>query len=141
MESLYMPAVPIISSLKWQFYAQIFISILILCILFVLLWYFVAKHRRHKKLVQQLHYIQSQSSHLEKQMLIEKIKKSESKDVIVFFLEYLERFAIIGKYYSVDEILAKNGFDSNEIEKINKILYVNAALGQQLKAKIRQFLD
>gem|GEM_PF-6928160 len=97
--------------MKSQLFLQIFFSLGIFLVLAFLLRYFVVKYRARKRLHTQLAHLQSQASHLGKQMLAQKIKESHGKQSLVYFVEYLEQFTSNSPYHSVPQLLSQHGFD------------------------------
>ncbi|PJA48271.1 MAG: hypothetical protein CO170_03235 [candidate division SR1 bacterium CG_4_9_14_3_um_filter_40_9] len=137
MESMYLPTFPNIFGLKLQLLLQIFFALGIFLVLAFLLWYFIVKCRGRKKLYKQLEHLQFQASRLGKQMLAQKIGDSEGKQLLVFFIEYLERFATNASYHSIDQLLAQHGFEDGEIESMMKVLYQSGHLEEKIREKIQ----
>lgn len=131
-----MSAVPTIFSLKMKLYFQIFSVIIVLVIIGLCLWYSIFKYKLRKKLLHNISNIKSQSKKLEKDILINKIKESDWEQMLIYWIEYLERFSMWRKYHSIDEIFSQNWFNSKEISKITKVLYSGASLDTNLRDKI-----
>jgi len=122
--------------LKSALLLNIFFAIGIFLLLVFLLRYFVVKYRGRKKLYKQVEHMQSQATRLGHHILAQKIGESQGKELVVFFIEYLERFTTNMPYASVPQLLAQHGFDQEEIDSLLKVLYKGGHLQETLKTKI-----
>ena len=77
---------------------------------------------------------------MEQQLMLQKIFKSSDKELVVLFIDYLERFVTNNHYANVDELLLSCGFSQSEAEDIQKVLYMDAPLSTSLEVKIHRYL-
>jgi len=84
----------------------------------------------------QIFHLQSQATHLGKQMLVQKIKEAKGQTLCVLFVEYLERFWVDVSYSSVQQLLAQHGFDQEEIDCFVRVLYQGGDLEVGVEKKV-----
>ena len=80
--------------------------------------------------------MQDQANSLGRQMLTQKMHEFEDKWLLVFFIEYLERFTTYMPYASIDQLLAQHGFEAHDIEVMMNVLHKHQHLPTEIKNKV-----
>jgi hypothetical protein len=123
MEKFYYPTLPNISGLRLDLYFQIFLVLFLLWLSIWLLIYFIIKYRRRKELEKVLSDIRAQTHNMDKSNFQQKILKSESKEQLALFIEYLNKFHTIQPSTNFDELLSSVGISSKDAYQISICLY------------------
>lgn len=136
MSNISFLAIPNIQGMRLWWYIQLFFIALFfgVCLYFVI--YFWYRYRKQKSLSHQLDEFGLHQQDFEKQLLIQKIRKSSDKIKLVLFIEYLERFITTKSYANLSELLSSQWFDSKEIEACEETLYTDKKLNKYLEEKI-----
>jgi len=129
-------AVPNIAGMRLWWYIQIFgIALLFwICLFFVL--YFWSKYRKGKKLSHQLENFDHRAQDIQRELVLQKIHKSSGKDLVILFIDYLERFITSKHYANLSELLALHWFTVKEAEELAEVIYTDKKLSKQLEEKI-----
>ncbi len=130
-------AVPNIEGMRLAWYIQM-VGILLLfgvCLFFVL--YFRLKRRKGKQLVQHLHTFDARAKEIEKELLLQKIRESSGKELVILFVDYLERFVTSNHYANIAELLLSCGLIDKEIKDIEMVVYADEKLSPSLENKLK----
>lgn len=129
-------AVPNVEGMRLWWYIQIFGIVVLfgICLFFVI--YFLLIYRRKQVLFHQLADFDQQAHGLEKQLIIQKIKKSSGKTKLILFIEYLERFVTSEPYANLSELLRLSWFIAKDIEEIEHVLYTDTPLSVVIEHRI-----
>jgi len=123
MEKFYYPTLPNISGLQLDLYFQIFLVLFLLWLSIWLLIYFIIKYRRRNEIEKILSAIRLQTHDMDKSNFQQKIINAASKEQIVLFIEYLNKFHTIQPSSSFEELLSSVGINSEDAYQISICLY------------------
>lgn len=87
-----------------------------------------------------MHFFDQHAKELEKQLFLQKIRKSLGKELLILFIEYLERFVTNEPYANLLELLIPQGFTHKEAEELSEVLYTEKKLSKHLETKIAEIL-
>lgn len=89
--------------------------------------------------MKQLHIFNHYSKEMEQELIIQRIRKSSGKELVVLFIDYLERFVTNNHYANIAELLLSCGFNKSDVEDIEKVLYMDTLLSKSLETKIHHY--
>jgi len=140
MHSIYLLTTPNIIWLKLKFYLEVFFIILATWLSLILLIYFILKYRVRKKIISTDEFVNRQTSQLQKQLIINKIKESSGQKMLILFVEYLQNFVTTKPHKSIQDLFIWYWLDKKEIENIQEVLYWQGKLGPEIERKIKENL-
>jgi hypothetical protein len=74
---------------------------------------------------------------MEQELILQSIRKGSGKELVVLFIDYLERFVTNSHYANIAELLLSYGFSDKEVKEIEMVLYVHGKLEKSLEEKIK----
>jgi len=140
MSDIVFLAIPNIEGMRILRYLKVFgsVSLFGVCLfIFVYIW----KHyRQQKKRIVQFTRFDEESHLLQKHLLLQKIATTWGKELLILFIDYLERFVTLDSYSSISDLLLSLWYTSKEIQKMEHVLYANQKLSEHLESKIHSII-
>lgn len=132
-------AIPNIEGMRVVRYIKVVWSVLLfgVCLFFVL--YFWISYRKGKQLFRQLDSYDQRAQVLERDLVLQKIRKSSGKDLLILFIDYLERFVTSKHYANISELLVSQWFTAKEADEFAEIVYTDKPLPKDLEHKIHHY--
>lgn len=140
MQTLNSIATPNLNWMQINFYFQIFGISILLLICFAILVYLLFKYKNRKKIINYVQRTSDKNIKENQQTLIQKIHKSQGKDLIINLIQYFQNFSSPGSFDSIEKLFQSQWFSSKEIQNINLCLYKNEKLNLEIEDRIKRLV-